>query len=162
RMGRILRRKRPGIAARFVIMFAKDTLEDPANRFERDGFLDQIERIAAATGVFDESQLAALDEFLAVPGPAVVPVPELLERYERNVDVLATEARYAFLAFARPDPANEGELRDLDARLSVPADSPDAAPYLEVELAELPEIAKRRVEPKRLSTGQAALEISQI
>ena len=38
RMGRILRRKRAGVAARFVIMFAKDTLEDPANRIERDGF----------------------------------------------------------------------------------------------------------------------------
>ena len=53
RMGRILRRKRAGIAARFVIMFAKDTLEDPANRIERDGFLDEIERISEATGVFD-------------------------------------------------------------------------------------------------------------
>ena len=50
RMGRILRRKRPGVAARFVIMFAKDTLEDPANRIERDGFLDEIERISEATG----------------------------------------------------------------------------------------------------------------
>ena len=53
RMGRILRRKRAGVAARFVIMFAKDTLEDPASRIERDGFLDEIERISEATGVFD-------------------------------------------------------------------------------------------------------------
>ena len=50
RMGRILRRKRSGVAARFVIMFAKDTLEDPSNRFERDGFLDEIERISEADG----------------------------------------------------------------------------------------------------------------
>ena len=48
RMGRILRRKRPGIAARFVIMFAKDTLEDPASRTERDGFVDEIARISEA------------------------------------------------------------------------------------------------------------------
>ena len=83
RMGRILRRKRPGVAARFVIMFAKDTLEDPTNRIERDGFLDEIERISEATGVFDGAQFEALDTFLAAPGPEVVPEPEHLERYER-------------------------------------------------------------------------------
>ena len=75
RMGRILRRKRPGIAARFVIMFAKDTLEDPANRFERDGFLDEIERISDASGVFDSAQFDELDAFLAEPGPELVPEP---------------------------------------------------------------------------------------
>ena len=69
RMGRILRRKRPGVAARFVIMFAKDTLEDPTNRIERDGFLDEIERISEATGVFDSATVEALDAFLAAPGP---------------------------------------------------------------------------------------------
>jgi superfamily II DNA or RNA helicase len=159
RMGRILRRKRPGVSARFVIMFAKDTLEDPANRFERDGFLDQIERIAAATGVFDDTRLAALDEFLAVPGPVVVPVPERLERFDRNLATLGGEARYAYFAFARPDDAHEDELRALDAHLPRPTED---APYLDIEMAELPEIAKPRVEPKRLSTGQAALEISQI
>ena len=71
RMGRILRRKGPGVAARFVIMFAKDTVEDPANRIERDGFLDEIERISEATGVFDGEQSEALDAFLAAPGPPV-------------------------------------------------------------------------------------------
>ena len=75
RMGRILRRKRPGVAARFVIMFAKDTLEDPANRIERDGFLDEIERISEATGVFDGAQFEALDAFLAAPGPRSFPSP---------------------------------------------------------------------------------------
>src|SRR6266436_1859836 len=83
RMGRILRRKRAGIAARFVIMFAKDTLEDPANRRERDGFLDEIERISQATGVFDRARFEELDSFLAAPGPPIVPEPEHLERYER-------------------------------------------------------------------------------
>ena len=121
RMGRILRRKRPGVAARFVIMFAKDTLEDPANRIERDGFLDEIERISEATGVFDNRQFAELDSFLAAPGPSFVPEPERLDRYEHaaaavgvepglpvvdeNVDALAVrigvEAAYAFLSFAR-------------------------------------------------------------
>ena len=83
RMGRILRRKRPGVAARFVIMFAKDTLEDPALRLERDGFLDEIERISEATGVFDGAQFGDLGAFLGHPGPEVVPEPERLERYER-------------------------------------------------------------------------------
>ena len=129
RMGRILRRKQPGVAARFVIMFAKDTVEDPTNRIERDGFLDEIERISEATGVFDRGQSEALDTFLAAPGPPVVPEPEHLERYERVAagagrdagqgleslgDVLAdemgVEAAYAFLSFAqgdRPDPRRE-------------------------------------------------------
>jgi len=83
RMGRILRRKAPGVAARFVIMFAQDTLEDPTSRVERDGFLDEIERISDATGVFDSAHVEPLDAFLAQPGPEVVPEPEHLERYER-------------------------------------------------------------------------------
>src|SRR6476646_2711324 len=76
RMGRVLRRKRPGVAARLVIMFATDTTEDPTNRTERDGFLDEIERISEETGIFDRAQRDALDTFLAAPGPEVVPEPE--------------------------------------------------------------------------------------
>jgi superfamily II DNA or RNA helicase len=181
RMGRILRRKQPGVAARFVIMFAKDTVEDPTSRIERDGFLDEIERISEATGVFDSEQSEALDTFLAAPGPQVVPEPEHLERYERIAaaaggeprqgfeslgDVLAdemgVEAAYAFLSFtqgARADPRRETAIQKLDARL--PRPEPDA-PYLEVELAVLPQVAKPRVKPKRLSTGQAPLEIARI
>ncbi len=182
RMGRILRRKRPGIAARFVIMFAKDTLEDPTNRVERDGFLDEIERISEATGVFDNAQFEALDGFLAAPGPELVPEPERLGRYERAAtDALATtgvtadetvealtnalgvEAAYAFLSFTGRYGSGarwEDALRALDARLPRPA--PDTAPYVEVELAQLPTITKPRVEPKRLSTGQAPLEIARV
>src|SRR3954451_13202886 len=83
RMGRILRKKRAGIAARFVIMFAKDTLEDPAHRIERDGFLDEIERISEATAVFDGARFDELDAFLGAPGPATVREPERLDNYER-------------------------------------------------------------------------------
>src|SRR3954471_8728620 len=82
RMGRILRRKRPGGRARFVIMYAQDTLEDPAHRVERDGFVEEIERISEATGVFDARRFDQLDDFLAAPGPAEVPEPERLGRYE--------------------------------------------------------------------------------
>ena len=78
RMGRILRRKRPGVAARFVIMFAKDTLEDPANRIERDGFLDEIERISEATGVFDSAQFERARRVpRASPGPRSCPSPSI-------------------------------------------------------------------------------------
>src|SRR6478736_827151 len=86
RMGRILRRKQAGVAARFVIMFAKDTLEDPTQRVERDGFLDEIERISDATGVFDGARFDALDTFLAAPGPPVVPDPEYVEHAGGAVD----------------------------------------------------------------------------
>src|SRR6185369_6377113 len=87
RMGRILRRKRSGVAARFVIMFAQDTLEDPSNRAERDGFLDEIQRISEATGIFDSAKFEALDEFLAAPGPSVVPEPEYVEQRGSDVDL---------------------------------------------------------------------------
>lgn len=181
RMGRILRRKRPGVAARFVIMFAKDTLEDPTNRVERDGFLDEIEWISEATAVFDSTQREAIDAFLSAPGPESVPKPERLERYARAAatatgepipslegigDTLAAEmgveVAYAYLSFTdrvRSDPRRDAEIRLLDTRL--PRASADA-PYLEVELATLPRIAKPRVKPKRLSTGEAPIEIARV
>ncbi|MDQ2650622.1 MAG: DEAD/DEAH box helicase [Actinomycetota bacterium] len=130
RMGRVLRRKQPGVAARFVIMFAKDTLEDPANRMERDGFLDEMERIAEATGIFDSSQTDALDAFLSAPGPDVVPEPALVER--------------------------QAVLDALDVHVPPPVDD---GPYLELELAELPAVTTPVAKPKQLSTGQAPLEI---
>lgn len=182
RMGRILRRKRAGVAARFVIMFAQDTLEDPANRVERDGFLDEIERISEATGVFDSAHFGELAAFLAAPGPEVVPAPEHLESYERAAFAAGTrpgitvdgptvesmvasfgiETTYALLAFGRGEasaPLDDVVVRDLGARLPKPADAPD---YLRVEIAELPRIAKPRVEPKRFSTGHVPLEIEKI
>ncbi len=204
RMGRILRRKRPGVAARFVIMFAKDTLEDPANRVERDGFLDEIERISEATGIFDGEQFEALEGFLAAPGPDVVPDPEHLEPYERAasdfaavgsgaavtdtaVDALAAglgaERAYAFLSFGRSPESGarrDAAIRRIGAQLPRPAvaasrtGAPETgprkadprksgvSPYLDLEITNLPAIAKPRVEAKRLSTGQAPLEIARV
>jgi hypothetical protein len=72
------------------------------------------------------------------------------------------ETAYALLAFAHPDrtdPRLEPALARLDARLPAPVAD---APYLEVALAEVPEIATPKVQPKRLSTGQAPLEIARI
>jgi superfamily II DNA or RNA helicase len=138
RMGRILRRKRPGVAARFVIMFARDTLEDPANRGERDGFLDEIERISEATAVFDGERFGELETFLAAPGPAVVPEPERVDRVEH---AMATALDQLGAAPPAPDAASD---------------------YLEPEIIELPRITKPKVAPKRLSTGQMPLEIARV
>src|SRR3954470_3294088 len=192
RMGRILRRKRPGGRARFVIMYAQDTLEDPAHRVERDGFVEEIERISEATGVFDASHFGALDEFLAAPGSTDVPEPARLHRYEVALatamervtagrgdggadaplqDAVVTtlaaavgvEAAYAHLCFARRTELGalrSAAMRQLGPRLPRPA--PDAAPYLELELAELPRIAQPKVEAHRLSTGQSPLEIEPV
>jgi len=165
RMGRILRRKRRGVAARFVIMFAKDTLEDPNNQFERDGFLDEIERIAEATGVFDSTKFEALARFLAAPGPAEIPEPEYVDDRRPVVDASDDiEANYARLAFTNRhdmDDACRAELQALEPRLPKPADG-DATRYLEVSLSNLPRVAKPKVAPKRLSTGEVALEIQRV
>ncbi len=181
RMGRILRRKRPGVAARFVIMFAKDTLEDPIVRTERDGFLDEIERIADATAVFDGTDRTAIDAFLSAPGPMVVPEPERLEAYARAVGPLVAEsdgtgddlaadlaaavgveAAYGYLAYADHDrvgPRREVALGALGARLPR---RKARAPYLDVELVVLPNIARPKVRAKRLSTGEAPLAIDRV
>ena len=182
RMGRILRRKDAGVAARFVIMFAQDTLEDPAYRDERDGFLDEIERISEATAIFDSARFEELDGFLAEPGPASVRDPERLEHYDRVAaaagvmtggaldaaevnrlaDAVGVEAAYAYLVFARrerPGPDGFAALDRLDARIPQPADTHS---YLEPELVELPRVAKPKTVPKRLSTGQMALEIARV
>ena len=167
RMGRILRRKQPGVAARFVIMFAKDTLEDPTQRVERDGFLDEIERISDATGVFDGAPLRGAGHVPRRARPrrrAGTRAPRSLRAAMEDamVGVPDVEVAYALLAFAHPDrtdPRLEPALARLDARLPAPVAD---APYLEIALAEVPEIATPKVQPKRLSTGQAPLEIARI
>ncbi|MFN0027606.1 MAG: DEAD/DEAH box helicase [Acidimicrobiales bacterium] len=210
RMGRILRRKRPGVSARFVIMFARDTIEDPRTRFERDGFLDEIERVAVASGVFDGDQFEDLEAFLVQPGPAVIPEPKRLAslhaafqislrqwwdadpatgridvespkypggvssglpqdgldaRVAALVQTLGAESVYAYASFGRPSvpgpaqPWQQAAWRLLEACLPQPW--PDNPGYLPMELDELPEVAQPKVIPKRLSSGQAPLEIAQ-
>jgi hypothetical protein len=191
RMGRILRRKRPGGRARFVIMYAEDTMEDPAQRSERDGFVEEIERISEATGVFNAGRFDELGAFLAAPGPAVVPEPERLRHYELALasaihqvaaarrggedgqvhqGVVAAfaaevgvESAYAYLCFSRRTDLGTvrgAAIRQLNPRLPHPA--PDSAPYIEVELADLPRITQPKLEPRRLSTGQSPLEIEPV
>ena len=118
-------------------MFAQDTLEDPANRIERDGFLDEIERISDASGVFESAQFGKLASFLAERGREIVPDPECVTNAELDAafEVLGSQ--------------------------TTPVDAHDA-PYLELALSNLPAITKPRVEPKKLSTGREPLEIARI
>ena len=164
RMGRILRRKRSGVAARFVIMFAKDTLEDPSYRFERDGFLDEIERISEGARVFDSANFEALDVFLALPGPSVVPEPEYVEHESGALDpAVDVEVAYALLAFTNRhemDDARIAELRRLEPRLPKPTDADPG--YLELSLSNLPTVVTPKASRKRLSTGEVALQIARV
>ena len=181
RMGRILRRKRPGGRARFVIMFARDTIEDPALRTERDGFVEEIERISEATGIFAEDTFDQLDAFLSRPGPEHVAEPERLAGHEtlladawaavggdgaavvrELVDALGVEEAYGYLRFARrvDDPLRDVAQRELAARL--PRPGRDRTPYLEIELVDLPEVATPKVEPHKLSTGASPLAIRSV
>jgi hypothetical protein len=75
---------------------------------------------------------------------------------------MGTEVAYAFLSFTRTDRSraqHDTAIRLLGPRLPQPDHTPD---YLPLELAELPKITKPRVEPKKLSTGQMALEIARV
>jgi len=196
RMGRILRRKRPGVSARFVIMFARDTIEDPRTRFERDGFLDEIERVAVASGVFDGDQFEDLEAFLCQPGPSTVPDPKRLDalhaafevglgqwwesevgalhdhpvsdgpetRVAALVAALGPECVYAYASFGRssardPQPWQHAAWRLVEGR--IPQPWPDNPSYLPMDLEDLPEVSQPKVVPKRLSSGQAPLEIAQ-
>jgi RNA polymerase primary sigma factor len=78
RMGRVLRRKEQGSGARFVIIFARDTLEDPMINEERDGFLEEIEQISENSRIFTESDRNRLVSFLDYSGPDEVIEPQLV------------------------------------------------------------------------------------
>jgi hypothetical protein len=157
RMGRILRRKREGVAARFVIVYARETLEDPAMRVERDGFLDEMEAIATELGVYGIDRFDELEAFLDRPAPEIVPEPERApaDGPPAGADAAARCAHLAFVARG-VDPA---ELDACFAELPTFDGPAGEAPYLDPELSLLPEIARPKQEPKRLSTGQAPLEL---
>ncbi len=75
RMGRVLRRKEQGSGARFVPIFARDTLEDPMVNEERDGFLEEIERISENSRIFTETDRNRLVDFLDYTGPTKIIEP---------------------------------------------------------------------------------------
>ena len=90
RMGRILRRKQAGNGARFVIIFASGTMEDPAASHDRDGFLDEIEDISDSTRVFRRSEFDRLPDYLDYAGPAIQPEPVRIGRGGRLAGAAAT------------------------------------------------------------------------
>ncbi|HEX5587219.1 MAG TPA: hypothetical protein VFZ17_07930, partial [Acidimicrobiia bacterium] len=75
---------------------------------------------------------------------------------------LGVEEVYALLSFTARPRSDEHEaeaIAQLGLRLPAPTSTPE---YLPLELTQLPEIAKPKVEPRRLSTGQMPLEIAQV
>jgi len=227
RMGRILRRKRPGVGARFVILYATDTIEDPSMRFERDGFLDEIERIALESANFDAADFERIEAFLDQPGPQTVvephrvgplaavpgpggpggtatdphapiapmpaPGPVALARGDAAAwATLDDEARRLAAGGAGTLGALDALVDDVAARIGdanvyaavsflrwpgtgplqhavwdrvgprLPEPERLELPYLELELADLPDIGTPRVPPRRLSTGVSPLEIAEL
>ena len=139
RMGRILRRKQPGVAARFVIMFAKDTLEDPTQRVERDGFLDEIERISDATGVFDGAPLRRARHVPRRARPRCRARTRALRPPRRR----GSSEEFARIVVARcPRSTAPNQCAELDAPSRT---GHRTSPYLELTLSNLPEIAKPKV-----------------
>ena len=136
RMGRILRRKPLGSGARFVIIFAADTLEDPRFSEDRDGFLEEIESIAESSRIFRPSEFDELATFLDYTGPAVVIDPETVGD------------------FVTPDLPPD-EITEWTA---------EAQPYLEMVSPELPEVRQPRQvrEKPRLSTGEHPVSLQAV
>jgi superfamily II DNA or RNA helicase len=136
RMGRILRRKPLGSGARFVIIFAADTLEDPRFSEDRDGFLEEIEEIAEASRIFSPNEFDQLADFLDYSGPSVLIEPVVVGTFEA------------------PDLAPE-EITEW---------TPEEQPYLELRSPALPDIGKPKVvrEKPRLSTGEHPVSLEAI
>ena len=161
RMGRILRRKRAGVAARFVIMFAKDTFEDPANR-DRPRRLPRRDRahLRGDRRVRQRATSTTSPRSSPQPGPAEVR-SRSTSRATRAAGVVrrrdAVRARSRSPRAGPSTPTTRPSWRGSSAS----SPHPDAtADYLEPELTNLPEVKKPKVEPTRLSTGEVALQIA--
>ncbi len=177
RMGRILRRKESGNGARFVIIFAADTLEDPRIREDRDGFLDEIEAISESIQVFQPSDFEHITDFLDYGGPAdpVQPVrvnsgsvlaagdqawkdatesdkDEVLA--ERLVEQLGSARLYAMLSYLSwPGSSWLHEWSWENHHVDPVSESG----YLEFDEVVLPKLSKERAKKKVLSTGERPL-----
>ncbi len=155
RMGRILRRKPLGSGARFVILFASDTLEDPRTD-ERDGFMEEIQDIAESSWIFGAEDHAELNGFLDYHGSETLTLPQTIGPMTSLADIptqVDSFERYAWLNFLAWDDLTKAHD---DAWDSDPVDN-TAPPYLDFEVPELPALGVKRV-PKakaaRLSTGE--------
>lgn len=68
RLGRVLRVKQAGAVARLVIVYAADTMEDPAGGAHED-FLDDIMAVALSVDRVDGDDPAALDNWMSTVWP---------------------------------------------------------------------------------------------
>ncbi len=170
RMGRILRRKREGSGARFVIIFASDTMEDPTAGADADGFVGEIQEIAEDARVFAPEHYPDIAEFLRFSGPEKVNEPNRIGPLTPSRDLfeafhLADAAERYSLAYFVPWSDSFGE----DFAELLPADTTFAAlpeerrPYRELDLTNLPEVLqpKKRKKEKKLSTGESPLRMVQ-
>lgn len=179
RMGRVLRRKKEGVGARFVILFAADTLEDPTATEDRDGFLDEIEAISDKIRVFGVADLHQVAGFLDWNGPIEVtdPIRVTAERVltvesdrwdivhsdagdaniaadlERDLGIESMYGRLHYLQW----PEQTWLHKWVDERVpDTPLGKPDDdVAYLEIERLPMPELAKPKPKKKRLSTGES-------
>lgn len=185
RMGRVLRRKEAGSGARFVILFAADTLEDPTADEDRDGFLDEIEAISDEIRVFGVTDFAELEVFLKWSGPATVRDPIRVDanyvmrtetdRWDivnsddgdenvaqdllRDVGIEHMYARVSYLQWPTATWLHEWVWNRVE---DTPADKPaepEAVPYLELERLAMPKLAKPKPKKKRLSTGESPVVV---
>ena len=169
RMGRILRRKRAGVAARFVIMFAKDTLEDPAQR-DRTRRLPRRDR--ADLGGDGSVRRRALRRARRVPRrpgagrPARAGAPRVVRsgrgrrrcpprrrasttgRPKRWSSASGLEVAYAFLTFASRGRTDPRPRRESSARLETRLPKP-------LETAPVPRARARRSPDGREAAGRA-------
>ena len=163
RMGRILRIKKAGVGARFVVLYASDTLEDPSAH-ERDGFMEEIESISESAESFGIGNIEKLVSFLDYHGPEEVVAPEKLGPLHSQDEMpsgLDEIEEYAWLSFI-------GWTEMTEAHREVWENPPKFGPsidYLEIEVLDLPEIVKQKVSPKqeaRLSTGDQPVAMQKI
>jgi len=163
RMGRILRLKQLGVGARFVVLYASDTLEDPTAS-ERDGFMEEIEAISETSRIFGIGEQDQLVSFLNYSGPEELIAPEKIgpmTSVKEIPDKLDPVDKYAWLSYL-------GWAEETDEHREVwdnpPVFSPDPL-YLDFDVLELPEITRQKVSPKkeaRLSTGEQPVTMSKV
>ncbi|MEC9089297.1 MAG: DEAD/DEAH box helicase [Actinomycetota bacterium] len=163
RMGRILRIKKAGVGARFVVLYASDTLEDPSAH-ERDGFMEEIESISESAESFGIGNIEKLVSFLDYHGPEKIVAPEKLGPLQSQDEMpsgLDEVEEYAWLSFI-------GWTEVTEAHNEVWKNPPKFGPsidYLEIEVLDLPEIVKQKISPKqeaRLSTGDQPVTMQKI
>ena len=186
RMGRVLRRKPAGVGARFVILFAANTLEDPTTSEDRDGFLDEIEEISDRARVFAFTDIDRVESFLDWNGPDEVHDPirinaarivasepdrwniihnpdgdtTIAEVLERELGSAAMYSRLNYLQWPEASWLHQW----ISSRVpDTPLDKPtEEVPYLEIERLTMPELAKPKPGKKLLSTGDSPVVISDV